>query len=305
MNPETTNHLPEEQTPEPLPDRHGLPPTPIPASQARPWLVHRLTSEGNERLLSLEIIGEEPLEIRLNGQPVAILMRLPGMEKELAVGFCVSEGMIRHYDDILLVHHCGGLAGESRLDQPPLETESANRVEITVTPAGLRARLDWTQLIRSGCGRIDVGEIVADLTPVQSNFRLPASQLFTLPKALRAAQTLYGVAGGVHAAGLFAADGRLVVASEDIGRHNAVDKLLGYALLNAIPLDDKIILTSGRHSHEMVHKVARLGVPIFCSITSPTALAVEIADRLNVTLIGYLRSHQMNVYTHRQRISDQ
>lgn len=304
MTTETQAPLPEELESESPPGQRYLPLTSVSTSQALPWQVYRLTSDGKEAILPLHVIGEEPLEIRLNDHPVAVLMRLPGMEKELAVGFCVSEGMIRRYDDILLVHHCGGLVGENRPDQQSVEMESANRVEITVTPAGVRARLDWTQIIRSGCGRIDVGEIVADLTPVQSDFCLPASRLFPLPKVLRAAQTLYGVAGGVHAAGLFAADGRLLMASEDIGRHNAVDKLLGYTLLNAIPLADKIILTSGRHSHEMVHKVARLGLPIFCSITAPTALAVEIANRLNVTLIGYLRGHQMNVYTHRERISE-
>jgi len=157
-------------------------------------------------------------------------------------------------------------------------------------------------LIRSGCGRTDAAEMAEGLAPVNGDLRVPATVLPHLVGQMTRQQEAYRVAGGIHAAAVFDTHGRTVVVCEDIGRHNAVDKVMGYCLLRGIPLHDKIVMCTGRASYEMVAKSVRLRVPIVASISSPTSLAVELADALNCTLLGYLRGKALNVYTHEWRI---
>ncbi|MBM3167588.1 MAG: formate dehydrogenase accessory sulfurtransferase FdhD, partial [Chloroflexi bacterium] len=158
----------------------------------------------------------------------------------------------------------------------------------------------------SGCGSTGsaatAAQLATDLPPLQSDLRLRQEMLLGLAQTMVAAQGVHKQTGGVHAAALFASTGELLVLREDIGRHNAVDKVLGYALLRHLPLDDKVLLTTGRASHEMVVKAVRLGLPVVASVSSPTSLAVQIASRLNCTLIGYLRGQRMVLYTHWWRV---
>jgi FdhD protein len=264
------------------------------------WLVHRIAAQGDEEI-TVEVVVEEPLEIVLNGTPVATLLRLPGDDKELVAGFCFTEGLVSRFSDVLLLRHCSR-AGQSAA-QADDSLESRNRVEVTADPDGVPSRADWSRVIRSGCGTIDPGDLGADdLTPVGDAAHVERAVLLGLIATLLAQPRLYRETGGLHAAAIFHTDGRLVAIREDIGRHNAVDKAIGYALLRGIVLDDKLLLTTGRASHEMVTKAVRAGVPVLASVSSPTSLAVQLAQRLNVTLIGYLRGQRMNVYTHRERV---
>jgi FdhD protein len=267
-----------------------------------PKRIQRLTEKGLQALES-GIVVEEPLEIRLDGQTVAVLMRSPGMEKELAAGFCLGEGLVAGLEDIGLVRHCGRDVPDALANDDPLD-ESRNRVDVTLMP-GAEApakQVDVVQLIRSGCGRTDVQALAENLAPVGSDVRVQVGVLPYLPAQITRQQAAYREAGGIHAAALFDVEGRPIVVCEDIGRHNAVDKAVGYGVLRGIPLHDKLLVSTGRASYDMVAKGVRLGVPIMASISSPTSLAVELAETLNCTLLGYLRGKTVNIYTHGWRI---
>jgi len=249
------------------------------------------------------VIAEEPLSLVLNGHPAAVLMRLPGMEKELAVGFCLSEGLVRSYEDVLGVHDCGPALADGRKALPSDET--CNRVEVTANPDGVApdARLEITRLVRAGCGAVDLGGAGLSLRPVTSQVHVDAATLFSLPQAMQGAQTLRRAVGGVHAAGLFQQDGTPLVVCEDIGRHNAVDKAIGYCLLHGISIREAILLCSGRLSYEMAMKAIRVGIPILASIAVPTSLAVALAERCNLTMVCNVRGERMTLYAHPERIT--
>lgn len=271
-----------------------------------PWHIWRLTGEEN-RTVEGGVVIEEPLEICLDGQPAAVLMRTPGLEKELAAGFCLGEGLVADLMDIALVRHCGHadpgdlLAKDGEAD--PLD-DSRNRVDVTLMPgaASTDGSRDVVRLIRSGCGRTDVGALAENLDPVDADLKVRVEMLPRLLGKITRQQAAYRAAGGIHAAAVFDCHGRSLVVCEDIGRHNAVDKAMGWCLLRGIPLRDKMLISTGRASYDMVAKGVRMGVPILASISSPTSLAVELADALNCTLLGYLRGKTLNVYTHGWRI---
>ena len=267
------------------------------------WPIQRIRADGSESLNDYVII-EEPLEIVVNGKSIAVLMRLPGQEKELAAGFCITEGHVRKAQDILLIHHCGlGLPAPGE-DETEAAGTSRNRVELQVLDEGFVSdrRPDEVRLIRSGCGAADVSTL-SDLLPFLSEgFSIKSSVPLSLGKALRDLQTIHPQVGGTHSAALFDARGRAVITAEDIGRHNAVDKVIGYCLLRKIPLMDKILVTSGRASYEMAVKAIRVGIPLIATLSAPTSLAVEIAESTGLTLVGYLRGNRMNVYTHPDRL---
>ena len=246
---------------------------------------------------------EEPLEIRLNDRSVAVLMRSPGLEKELAAGFCLGEGLVADLMDVALVRHCGR-AGPSEVAEGDALDTSRNLVDITLRPGVSTGsnQDDVVQLIRSGCGRAEVSALMENLRPVDTKVTVSMEALRRMPGQITRQQAAYRAAGGVHAAAVFDASGQAIVVCEDIGRHNAVDKAAGYCLLRGIPLRDKVLVSTGRASYDMVSKGVRLGVPIIASISSPTSLAVELAEALNCTLLGYLRGKTLNVYTHRWRV---
>jgi FdhD protein len=273
-----------------------------PVTQHKVW---RYTEEGHYEE-QIPMLLEEPLSLEINGNQVAVLMRLPGQEKELVAGFCLSEGLVPRFDDILMIHHCGqGLpAPDEAQDAEGDALTSRNRIQVRVRPEALTpdARMEVVRLIRAGCGAVDVDRSQLPLPRVTSPFCADAETMLGMERTMREAQVLHREVGGVHAVALFDAAGELVVLCEDVGRHNAVDKAVGHCLLRSIPLDDKIVLCSGRLSYEMVTKAIRVGLPILCSVSTPTALAVQIAEEFGLTLVGYLRGRRMAVYAHAERI---
>lgn len=275
-----------------------------------PWRIWRLTGQGNHSVEGGVVI-EEPLEIWLDGRPVAVLMRTPGLEKELATGFCLGEGLVAGLMDIALVRHCGRAVADETAEGDPLD-ESRNRVDVTLMPSaapaatqggGAQGSDDTVQLIRSGCGRTSVSALIENLAPIDAAIQVSVETLHRLLGQITRQQAAYRAAGGIHAAAVFEITGRCIVVCEDIGRHNAVDKAVGYCLLRGISLRDKLLVSTGRASYDMVAKGARMGLPIMASISSPTSLAVELAEALNCTLLGYLRGKTLNVYTHPWRIT--
>jgi FdhD protein len=267
------------------------------------WPIQRIRQDVQQEI-NTPVVLEEPLEIVVNGQSIATVMRMPGQEKELAAGFCVSEGYVRRVEDVLLIHHCGlghPAPGESVSGGIP---ESRNRIELRVSDQGFLppARPEVMRLIRSGCGAADVSAMSASLPYLDQRLTIPSSVLLELGKVMRDAQTVHQQVGGTHAAAVFEETGRIVALSEDIGRHNAVDKVIGGCLLRGIALNDKVLVTSGRASYEMAVKAIRVGLPIIATISAPTALAVQLAQDRGLTLIGYLRGGRMNVYTRSERV---
>jgi FdhD protein len=269
----------------------------------RPWPIRRL-SPGHDQIISGGVVVEEPLQIVLGGHTVAVLMRTPGLEKELATGFCLGEGLVADLKDVALVRHCGRALASEDVEQDPLD-ESRNRVDLVLAPGATPVALqpEVTQLIRSGCGRVNATDVASGLAPIRSELRVGVETLHHLLGQMTRQQEAYRAAGGVHAAALFDSGGRAIVVCEDVGRHNAVDKATGYCLLRGIPLADKILVSTGRASYDMVAKGVRLGIPILVSVSSPTSLALDLAQALSCTLVGYLRGKALNIYTHDWRIA--
>jgi FdhD protein len=242
----------------------------------------------------------------VNGQSIAILMRMPGDEKALAAGFAITEGYVRRASDILLIHHCGsGHPAPGEEADADGDLASRNQVTLRVLDKGFTPpdRPDVVRLIRSGCGAAEVTALAEAMPALPLDARLPAARLPEMGRAMRDLQIVHREIGGVHAAAVFAQDGRAIVLAEDIGRHNAMDKAIGHCLLRGLPMHDKTLITSGRASYEMVTKAIRAGIPIVASVSAPTSLAVQLAQDRGLTLIGYLRGSRMNVYTHPVRLT--
>jgi FdhD protein len=248
------------------------------------------------------VAAEEPLRVIINGQEVAVLMRSPGQEKELAVGFCVGEGLIRDFEAIQLLHHCGSSSALGLTD--PGAVEEGNRVEIRVEESAWQPHPPSAvgRLIRSSCSAVALEEIDLDLPVLEEGPRVSVEVLLGLRRRLHRGQAGYAQSGGVHAAAVFDAEGRVLAVGEDVGRHNAVDKVVGTCLIRKTPLHDKILLSTGRASYDMVVKAVRVGIPIVITISSPTSLAVRLADLYRCTLVGYLRSKRLHLYTGRDRL---
>jgi FdhD protein len=229
---------------------------------------------------------EEPLEIRIGGRPVAVTMRTPGHDEELALGFCLSEGL---------------RPTEARLP----DDLAANTVEVDA-PGFDPARLQRSFYTSSSCGVCGKGalEAVAVEAPrVESDLRLPLPLVAALPDRLREAQAAFAATGGLHATGLFSAAGEPLCVREDVGRHNALDKVVGWAFREAVlPLAEHVLCVSGRLSFELVQKAAVAGCPILVAVGAPSSLAVELATDRGVTLCGFVRGGSANVYTERWRI---
>jgi FdhD protein len=271
----------------------------------QPWPILRFQQNEIEQA-EVQVAFEEPLEVIVNGQSIAVLMRMPGEEKELAAGFVITEGYVRQAADILLIHHCGSghpAPGED-LDASG-DLASRNQVALRVLEKGFTPpdRPDVVRLIRSGCGAAEVTALAETMPPLPSGMRLPAAHLSKMGRAMRDLQTVHREIGGVHAAAVFARTGRAITLAEDIGRHNAMDKAIGHCLLRGLPMHDKILVTSGRASYEMATKAIRAGIPIVASVSAPTSLAVQLAHDRGLTLVGYLRGSRMNVYTHPDRLA--
>jgi len=256
--------------------------------------------DGHRIQREIETVLEEPLSLVVNGTTVAVLMRLPGMEKELAAGFVVSEGLVADFRDVFTIHHCGRGAPGPSDDQ---SAESRNSVEVLVRPEALHLddRDEAVRLIRAGCGAADVASTELALPAVEAGLAVGLEVLGGLGQVMQGGQRLRKEVGGVHAAAIFGPRGDLVCVAEDIGRHNAADKAIGYCLLRDIPFRDKILLSSGRLSYEMVSKAVRAGIPILASMSAPTSLAVALAENAGIGLVGYLRGARMRIYSHPER----
>jgi FdhD protein len=248
------------------------------------------------------VVGEEPLEIRAAGPRqdpvnVAVTMRTPGYEKELAVGFLTTEGLIDG-NEILGVD-----VGDPGFMAEPDDAVLV-RLARKIDPSVAEKRHFIATASCGICGKASIDEVAVRSEPLPVGLPVvPRRVILSLPDRLREAQAAFERTGGLHAAGLFETDGRLVAIREDVGRHNALDKLIGSRVLaRELPLWDRILLVSGRVSFEIVQKAAVAGIPIICAVSAPSDLAVRLADRLGVTLVGFLRGDGFNVYTHDGRI---
>jgi len=242
------------------------------------------------------IAVEAPLEVRIGGKPVTVLMRTPGHDEELVRGFLFSEGIIARPGDIVSMERPAGLADAQR----------GNVIAVQLVPsrAGLGTdRLFYSSSSCGACGKKTIASLEVRGTVSDSPLRVQRHVLAGLPGRLKSAQPTFAMTGGVHASGLFTAHGEFVAVREDVGRHNALDKLIGWALAaGKIPLADHILLVSGRVSYELVQKAVVASLPLIAAVGAPSSLAIELAERFNITLVGFLRSDTMNVYAAASRV---
>ncbi len=244
------------------------------------------------------LVVEEPLEIRVNGSPLTVTMRTPGSDVELAQGFLLTEAVICRREDVHTVRYCQ--SGEN----------TYNVLEVTLSPDVPAPDTDVTRnfYTTSSCGvcgkaSLEAIRLVSRFAPGDDPATVPAAVLIGLPAALRAAQKVFASTGGLHGAALFGVDGTLLVAREDVGRHNAVDKVIGWALeADRVPLTGTILLVSGRASFELTQKAVMAGIPILAAVSAPSTLAVDLAAQSGVTLVAFLRGESMNVYTRADRV---
>ncbi len=251
------------------------------------------------RMTELEdiVVVEEPLEIRLHGEPFQVLMRLPGLEKELALGFLFTEGIVQSLVEVITIHFCGTATDP---------TLPLNVVDVKLTDAALARRgRRHLEVAYSSCGlcaKEAVSEIVSKVTPVKSNLTIAPEALLALMERLQEAQTIYRDTGGTHGVALASPEGDYFFHAEDVGRHNAMDKVIGRALFERRDLTAMVALLSGRISFEMALKAIRAGLPILAAVSAPTTMALELARELRLTLAGFVREGRLNIYTHPERI---
>jgi len=265
------------------------------ATRAKVW-----TLDGETEVRRRDsVVTEEPLEIRLSAggrtQTVAVTMRTPGHDFELATGFLHAEGLLPG-----VPHQVSYCADVERADQ------KFNVVTVETDGPALEAPVR-SGIVSSACGVCGSASLDAlherGLHRVADDVTVPVDVLYGLPDALRSAQGLFEVTGGLHAAGLFTADGSLVATREDVGRHNAVDKLVGWGVLgDRLPLSGTVLMVSGRCGYEIVQKAVAAGIPVVASVSAPSSLAVAVAEDFGVTLVGFVRGRRCNVYAGRERL---
>jgi FdhD protein len=256
-------------------------------------------TDGQAEAHSDAVAREEPLEIQLGGAPLAVLMRTPGHDDELALGFLVTERVVASPAQVASVRHSRTVTDEDA---------SENVIRVLLAP-GVSVDLDALRrnLYASSscgiCGKATIANALVSAPPLDDGSRFASAFFPPLPQRLRAAQPTFARTGGLHAAGLFAPDGSLLVAREDVGRHNAVDKVIGWALREGrLPLAGHLLLVSGRISYELVQKALVARIPVLAAVSAPTSLAVDLAQRARMTLVGFLRGRSFNVYGERSRV---
>ncbi|WP_116044851.1 formate dehydrogenase accessory sulfurtransferase FdhD [Amycolatopsis palatopharyngis] len=263
--------------------------------------VRRFSSHG-QRVRPDTLAVEEPMELRVGGKALAVTMRTPGSDVELAHGFLLSEGVIGARADVLTARYCDGVDDSGRNTYNVLDVALA--AHVPPPEAGVERNF-YTTSSCGVCGKaaLDAVRLKTRFDPSGSTLNLTPEVLAGLPDALRERQRVFASTGGLHAAALFDADGSLLVVREDVGRHNAVDKAIGWALLEErIPLATCGLLVSGRASFELVQKAAMAGIPVLAAVSAPSSLAVELAEEHGITLVGFLRGESMNVYCGAERI---
>jgi FdhD protein len=238
---------------------------------------------------------EEPLEVRLEGEPFSVIMRTPGADADLVAGFLFHEGVIRHADAVRRVE----------------PTESPNTINVRLSrdraeslPDFLAERRQVTTNSSCGlCGRRSLESLAVTPTPLNVRWSVERNIIVTLPDVLRTAQETFTETGGLHAAGLFDPEGHLESSAEDVGRHNAVDKLIGRMMMQRrLPLEQSLLFVSGRSSFEIVQKAFLAGIPVVAAVSAPSSLAVEFARGAGMTLLGFVRDGRFNIYTHDERV---
>jgi FdhD protein len=251
---------------------------------------------GRAQRVTDELAIEEPLEIRIDATPLLVTMRTPGHDEELAAGLLFSEGLIRSRADLRAV-------------RPNARNRSGNSIDVFLAPG---VEMSHSRMARHGfaasscglCGKESIRAVHRRIKPVSSRLKVRAELLGRLPEKLRGSQPTFERTGGLHAAGIFTPEGQLIVAREDIGRHNAVDKVIGFGLLNGLlPFDKHVLVVSGRASFEIMQKSLAARVPIVCAVSAPSSLALEFARASRQTLVGFLREERMNVYAGQARVT--
>ncbi len=263
--------------------------------------VVRISADGSVLKRADTVAVEEPLEIRLDGRPWLVTMRTPGHDIDLVHGLLHAEGIIAVAADVVLARYCAGTG--------PDGLNTYNVIDVSLGPDAVRPREESRRQVATSsacgmCGAVRIEEITRS-SRHRLDFALRRSAPFLLaaPDRLRAEQKAFDRTGGLHAAGLLAADGALLCVREDVGRHNAVDKIVGWALREgSLPLRDAVLVVSSRASFELTQKALLAGIPIMVAVSAPSSLAVELAEAGGLTLIGFARGTSMNVYTHPDRI---
>jgi FdhD protein len=249
------------------------------------------------------LVAEEPLEIRVAGRPLTVTMRTPGQDFDLAAGFLLTEGVVRRADQVAGIRYCAGARDDG--------ANTYNVVDVVLspgvpTPAPSLERNFYTTSSCGLCGKasLDAVRTTSAWSVRDDSVLVNPAIVAELPDRLRAAQHVFARTGGLHAAGLFTADGQLLCLREDVGRHNAVDKVLGWALRNErLPLRGTLLLVSGRASFELVQKAVMAGIPVLAAVSAPSSLAADLAADAGLTLIGFLRGSSMNVYSAEHRLA--
>jgi FdhD protein len=263
--------------------------------------VRKISAAGERRRLD-SLAAEEPLELRVGGKALAVTMRTPGNDVELAHGFLLSEGVLGSREDVSTARYCDGVDDQGR--------NTYNVLDVTLAPgvAPPETGIERNFYTTSSCGvcgkaALDAVKLRSRFSPAESTFSVKTEVLVKLPDRLREQQKVFASTGGLHAAALFDPDGELLVVREDVGRHNAVDKVLGWALQSGlIPAPGHGLLVSGRTSFELVQKAAMAGIGLLAAVSAPSSLAVELAEENGMTLIGFLRGDSLNLYTGDHRL---
>lgn len=245
---------------------------------------------------------EEPMEIRVGGRALTVTMRTPGDDFDLAAGFLVSEGVLHAADEVVGIRYCAGATADGGNTYNVVDVALAEGV---APPDASLERNFYTTSSCGLCGKasLDAVRTSAAWTVAEDPLRIGPEVLTALPDRLRAAQRVFDSTGGLHAAGLFTADGEMLCLREDVGRHNAVDKVVGHALRSGLlPLRETVLMVSGRASFELVQKAIMAGIPMLAAVSAPSSLAVDLAAEGGLTLVGFLRGASMNVYTKAERL---
>jgi len=269
-----------------------------PAPSTRSIRLRRFTA-GLSASVRDELAAEEPLEIRVEGRSLAVVMRTPGHDRELAAGFLLTEGIVKSASEIFDITHCvpsGSLAKGNVIDVGLVRPDSVDLRKLT--------RHVFTSSSCGICSKTSIDAVLQRRKPLKSRLRISPELLLALPHELAKHQETFRRTGGLHACALFSKDGTLDLVREDVGRHNALDKLIGWALLEKrLPLAESILLLSGRASFEMMQKAHAAGLSVVAAISAPSSLAVELAKESGQTLVGFLRKQSMNIYAGGARIA--
>jgi FdhD protein len=256
-----------------------------------------------------ELVVEEPLEIRVGQQSLIVVMRTPGHDFELAAGFLYTESLINSVDDIEIIAYCDEENATTKTNgQYSSLSLFQNIVNVRLVQELNLEEQGWQRHFHANascglCGKMTIESVKHQVDPLDSGFRLNQKVFYELNDQLRAAQPVFEKTGGLHAAGLFNENGELLIVREDIGRHNAVDKVIGQALLSdMLPLDRHVLMVSGRASFEIVQKALFARIPIIVAVSAASTLAVDLAEEGNLTLIGFMREQRMAVYSHPERV---